>query len=489
MEVRHGAVGGGVPGVASDGRLVVDHHDRHATSPEAPHDAETLVVAADDDGARPVLRQPGPQPFPGRDRGHAALGTGPGREALAPAWGGATARATARPAYQLPDTKRIVGPIAPRSGCADEEQSGDRRLHGAVEHGVAAGPDGRDLQVGVEERVAGDVDAVARAQHHVVDPSELTVVEPHLDPVAPGRDGDDACAGEHGYVDQPRAQPRGTRRPDRPSGHGLGHGPRELPEEIGFGDDAGQAHRADVGGRVHQLRVAAEQPVVATTVQPVDPRRPGDDRHLGRPGLVRERRRLERALASAHDQQRGVAEPREVPVLRRVGAQLGGQVLRHVGPVHEVGDPGSHHDVPGQDLLSVLERDVQARGLASHVRDEPGVRVRGDLGVHPVAVRTELVERHGQGKRGAGAAAVLVERERAVVLADAGRGPVGPQHHAPRHGPPERHRAAEDAGLHACPSQMGHRRETVWSRPDDHAFRLVHRVLSPPLQSVPAPPR
>ena len=107
--------------------------------------------------------------------------------------------------------------------------------------------------------------------------------------------------------------------------------------------------------------------------------------------------------------------------------------------------------------------------------DDPSpVDVRGDLALHPAPVVEEAGERNGQGDPLADLGRVAVERQRAVVLGDAGGGPVGAEQHPGRHRAPERHRFAEYPCLDARPSQVGSRGEPVGACADDRDIRAGH---------------
>ena len=111
-------------------------------------------------------------------------------------------------------------------------------------------------------------------------------------------------------------------------------------------------------------------------------------------GFVQHRGGLKRALAAAHDQHAGAAEPVEVPVVPGMRSQFRGQPGRDLGTVGERLDAGRDHHPVGADRSAVVEGEPEAAPTWLQGPDQTALHIGRDLLLHPQAVLDEAIQRY-----------------------------------------------------------------------------------------------
>ena len=186
-------------------------------------------------------------------------------------------------------------------------------------------------------------------------------------------------------------------------------------------------------------------------------------------GLVQQRGRLQCTLAAAHDQYPLALEGGQVAVFAGVRGELArqaGELRRAAG---EGRDPRGDDHPAGAHPVAVGELELEAGAGVRQFRDDPTVDLRRDLGLNPLAVRDEVLQRDRPAEPDAGCRLVRVQRHRAPVVRDGGRRPVRPEQHPLWHLAPERHRIAEHPVRHPAATQCRGDGESVRARSEhDH---------------------
>ncbi len=337
-------------------RLVglAQHRDRDAAPPQAPHGAEGAVVGAEQQRAR--RRRP---PRRHRTRASGADRRGRHRAASRRARDRPGDRAAAVPAARHEAHGR---PEAPGRRRADEMQSGHRRLQPTAQHRVAIDPVELREQARVEEGVARHVDPVSRAQHHVVDLSRPTVLQPEPHAVSCLLDARHLAA--HVELDVVETHPDEVRAggPDRPVGDAILRAARQPSEHRRRGHEAAVPERPDVGRRVEHGPQRPEHVLRRVGLQPHDVGTADEDADL-RAARLHERRALQRALPAADDPHAPARERAHVRVVAGVRHEPGRQRIETRRASDEGRDPGRHDDPPrgGRDAVVELQPEPARR--------------------------------------------------------------------------------------------------------------------------------
>jgi hypothetical protein len=313
--------------------------------------------------------------------------------------------------------------------------------------------------------------------------SRGSVIHLDVDPIAGRGCGLYGLAEPDRHVGEPRDEPLGARRSDAAVGDRVPHRVRKAAEPVRDGDEPGQPHRADVRGRVHELRVPAEDAVVLAAVQPVDDRRP--DRDLdGRSGFVHERGGLQSALPASDHQHRPSGEDAEVAVIAGMRDQRRREVREARRPEGERCDPSGDDDPAGTYAFAVRQPKLEPSGDGFDLFDRLDDDVRRHAPLHPRAVVDEVVERDRLARPVSGVRAVDVQRMGPAIVGDGGRRPVRPEQHALRHGSPERHGVAVHRHVDTGVPEMRRGAQAVRPGAEDHAVHDPH-ALSPQSRTAP----
>ena len=330
----------------------------------------------------------------------------------------------------------------------DEVQSGHRRFEASAKDWVAA-MQGKTLdELRVQERIPPHVDAVSGPQQEMIHGPHVPVPQGQLHGIVRLLRADHLRGESDRNRMQPLLQPCCPRRPDRPRRERILDRPGEPSEEIRDRHDPRQPHRADVRGGVDDRREPTQCTVVLPAVKPMHVVLA--HKHVWcRPAFGQERRRLERALASADDRHPLPPESVQIAVIAGVCDAVLAEFAEAPRPGLEPTDTGGHDDSRGSELVAVVQRHHEPPVRGGDVRDGPTVDVRRHGLLDPLAVCHEPFDREGSIEAIAGRRLIRVERERACVSHDAGRRRVRPQEHPLGHPPPERHGVSEDRGLHS----------------------------------------
>ncbi len=255
--------------------------------------------------------------------------------------------------------------------------------------------------------------------------------------------------------------------------HGRLHARRQLPKQTGRRDDPVQPGRADVRRRVEQRakRIRGAFQPLRLLIEPVDPRLPRDDFHLGA-RFVQQRRRLDGALSAADDHDALAGKGFEAAILAGVRDQLRRTALEGRGPPRELRDAGGDDDPLHFHLRLVFKPEAEsARGLLDFAH-APRIEIGHDLPLKPLAVAHELRARQRMRRVDLFRGEIAIQRPHALRIGDVRGRANGAHEHPFRHLlVPKLHRFAKDDALDVGRAQMGGGGQSVRAGADDGDLR------------------